>query len=184
MKKNYSAYDRLLHWALAFTFLFIMLTVFLRLTWMEKNNVAEIIVDSLAAIHIDLSYDHAIRVAKDIRRPMFDWHIIAGYVAVVFFILRMVFHIFNRGNFNPKTIKEVFQSWSYRIFYIFLGITLITGMFIKFGPESIESEAETVHKLTLYYAIAFLILHFSGILLAEMSNKKGIVSKMIGGGKD
>ena len=183
MKKNYSAIDRFMHWALAFTFLFIMLTVFLRLTWMEKNNVAEILVNSLRAINIDIAYDKAIKVAKNIRKPMFDWHITIGYFVTGIFVLRMLFHIFNKGNYNPKSVKEVFQAWVYRIFYILLGFTLITGLLMKFGPESIEDTAETVHKLSLYYAIAFLILHFGGILIGENTNAKGVVSKMIGGGK-
>jgi cytochrome b561 len=184
MKKNYSAYDRFLHWALAFTFLFIMLTVFLRLTWMEKNNVAEIIVNSLNAVNIDIAYDQAIKVAKNIRKPMFDWHITIGYFVTGIFILRMLFHILNRGNYNPKTTKEVFQSWIYRIFYILLGITLITGLMLEFGPDSIEDIAETIHKLTLYYAIAFMVLHFGGILISENTGNNRIVSKMIGGDKN
>ncbi len=183
MKKNYSAFDRFLHWALAFTFLVVMLTVFLRLTWMEKNNVAEIIVDSLRAIHIDIAYDKAIKIAKNIRKPMFEWHITIGYFVTGIFVLRMMFHIFNKGNYNPKSVKEAFQAWVYRIFYMLLGFTLITGLLIKFGPESIKDTAETIHKLTLYYAIAFMILHFSGILIGENTTAKGVVSKMIGGDK-
>ncbi len=183
MKKNYTAFDRLLHWALAFTFLFMMLTVFLRLTWMEKNNVAEIITNSLAAINIDISYDQAVKVAKNIRKPMFDWHITIGYFVTGIFVLRLLFYVFNKGNFNPKTGSEFFQLWVYRIFYILLGITLITGLLLKFGPESIEHDAETVHKLTLYYAIVFMFLHFAGLILAENTRKKGIISKMVGGSR-
>lgn len=184
MNKKFTALDRFLHWSLAFTFLFIMLTVFLRLTWMEKNHVAQIIVDGLSALNIDISYDKAVKIAKNIRRPMFDWHIIIGYFAAGIFFLRVLFNFFNKGRFNPQTTKEKFQLWIYRIFYVLLSVTLITGLLLEFGPESIESTVETVHKLTLYYAIAFLILHFTGIVIGENTSKKGIVSKMIGGEKN
>jgi cytochrome b561 len=71
--------------------------------------------------------------------------------------------------------------WVYRAFYILLGITLITGLYMEFGPDFLNDISEEIHKLTLYYVIPFLVLHFVGILIAEFTSKKGIVSKMIGG---
>jgi len=183
MKTSYTLTDRMLHWALAFAILFILLTVFLRLNWMEKNHVAGILIDKLSALDITISKDQAIKIAKQIRKPMFDWHIYVGYFAAGVFVLRMLFHIKNKKSFSPVTSREKFQLWVYRIFYALLGTTLITGLLIKFGPNSIHKLAEDIHKLTLYYMIAFLVLHFGGILLAELGSKKGIVSKMIGGEK-
>lgn len=183
MKTSYSLLDRVLHWALALTILFMLLTVFLRLNWMEKNHVAAILVDKLSALDIEITKDQAIKIAKQIRKPMFDWHVIIGYVVTGIFVLRMIFHIKNKKSFNPITKREKFQLWVYRIFYVLLAATLTTGLIIEFGPKSIKKSIEAIHKLTLYYMIAFLILHFSGILLAEIGSKNGIVSKMIGGDK-
>lgn len=181
MKTSYTLFDRLLHWALAFAILFILLTVFLRLNWMEKNHVAAILMDNLSNLDIEITKDQAIKIAKQIRQPMFEWHITIGYVATGIYILRMIFHSFNKKTFNPISAKEKFQAWVYRVFYFLLGITLISGLLIKFGPDSIHKITEDIHKLTLYYIIPFLILHFTGIILAELTSKKGIVSKMIGG---
>jgi len=160
-----------------------LLTVFLRLNWMEKNHVAAILIDKLAGIDIEITKDQAIKIAKQIRKPMFDWHIIIGYVVSGVFVLRMLFHIKNKKSFNPTTKRERFQLWVYRIFYVLLAATLITGLIIEFGPKSIKKSIEEIHELTLYYMIAFLILHFLGVLLSEFISKKGIVSKMIGGEK-
>ncbi len=183
MKTSYTLTDRILHWALAFSILFILLTVFLRLNWMEKNHVAAILTDKLSALDITLSKEQAIKIAKQIRKPMFDWHITIGYVAAGVFVLRMLFHIKNKKAFNPVTKKEKFQIWVYRVFYALLGVTLITGLYMEFGPDFLGDIVEEIHKLSLYYMIAFLFLHFGGILLAEFGSKKGIVSKMIGGDK-
>ncbi len=183
MKTSFTLFDRTLHWALALTILFMLLTVFLRLNWMEKNHVAAILMDKLAAIDIEITKDQAIKIAKQIRKPMFDWHVIIGYLVSGIFILRMLFHIKNKKSFNPTTTREKFQLWVYRIFYVLLAATLITGLIIEFGPKSLKKSIEAIHKLTLYYMIAFLFLHFSGILLSEFTSKKGIVSKMIGGEK-
>ncbi len=181
MKTTHSFTDRFLHWVLAFTILFILLTVFLRLNWMEKNHVATILTDKLASIDISISKEQAIKIAKEIRRPMFDWHIYVGYVATVIFVLRILYNSLHKNLYDPKTSQEKFQLWIYRIFYIFLGITLISGLYMEFGPDFLNDLSEEIHKLTLYYIIPFLILHFTGILIAEFTSKKGIVSKMIGG---
>ena len=41
--KNYSKVYRIIHWAIAISFILLLITIFLRLTWMNKHNVAEII---------------------------------------------------------------------------------------------------------------------------------------------
>ncbi|MEN8188146.1 MAG: cytochrome b/b6 domain-containing protein, partial [Bacteroidota bacterium] len=160
---------------------FILLTVFLRLNWMEKNHVAAILTDGLSNIDVEITKEQAIKIAKQIRNPMFGWHIKIGYVVTGLFVLRIFYNSTKKNLYNPKTSTEKFQVWVYRVFYIFLGFTLITGLLIKFGPDSLHDKAEEIHKLTLFYIIPFLVLHFTGILLAEFGNKKGIVSKMIGG---
>lgn len=44
-----------------------------------------------------------------------------------------------------------------------------------------ESKIETIHKLGIYWFPLFILLHLSGLIIAEISNKKGIISKMVGG---
>jgi Ni,Fe-hydrogenase I cytochrome b subunit len=58
---------------------------------------------------------------------------------------------------------------------------VLSGLVLKFGPESIEHQVETLHVLALWYFIPFISLHLAGIVLAENGHEKGIVSKMIGG---
>ena len=181
MKTSHTLFDRILHWTLAFSILFILLTVFLRLYWMEKNHVAAILMDKLSLIDISISKEQAVKIAKQIRKPMFDWHLYIGYVASGLFVLRVLYNFLHKEMYDPKTSKEKFQLWVYRIFYILLGITLSTGLYMEFGPDYLSDFLEEIHKLTLYYVIPFLVLHFTGIIIAEFTSKKGIVSKMIGG---
>ncbi len=148
---------------------------------MEKNHVAAILTDGLSNIDIDITKEQAIKIAKQIRKPMFDWHLIIGYIAAGIFVFRIIYNATKKSLYDPKTTTEKFQLWIYRGFYILLGFTLITGLLIKFGPDFIHGIAEEIHKLTLFYMIPFLIIHFTGITLAEFGSKKGIVSKMIGG---
>ena len=148
---------------------------------MEKNHVAAILMDKLSIIDINLSKEQAIKIAKQIRRPMFDWHITIGYVATGIFVLRVLYNSLHKNRYNPRSSKEKFQLWVYCIFYILFGITLITGLYMEFGPDFLIDLSEEIHKLTLYFIIPFLILHFGGILISELTTKEGVVSKMIGG---
>ena len=87
---KYSKIYRIIHWAIAVSFLLLLVTIFLRLTWMNKNNVAAIIQDYLSGTDLVLSQDQLIDLAKKIRQPMWDWHIYIGYVLTGLFGLRFI----------------------------------------------------------------------------------------------
>ena len=42
---------------------------------------------------------------------------------------------------------------------------------------------EEIHELSIYYLLAFIVIHFSGVLMAELGNQKGIISRVISGTK-
>ena len=79
--------------------------------------------------------------------------------------------------------KEKFQGTIYLIFYLLLAIEAATGMMLKFelAGDDILEKAEEIHKLAIYWMPAFIVIHFAGIAIAELTNKKGVVSHMIGG---
>jgi len=82
------------------------------------------------------------------------------------------------------TTKERFQKWTYVVFYIGIAISLITGLVMAFGPESMGERAENTHVLALYYLIPFIIIHISGIMVAEFTEQKGIIYRIIRGSKN
>ena len=51
------------------------------------------------------------------------------------------------------------------------------------GPKDMKEVMEVVHVKSLYYVVAFIILHVGGVLLADMGAEKGIISKIISGDK-
>jgi len=162
--KSYSSVYRILHWAIALSFMLILFTIFLRLTWMNKFNVAEIIGDFLKNTNQELSQDELIVLAKKIRQPMWNWHIYFGYVLTGLFFIRFTIPFFGLMKFqNPTekkiTGKEKFQKWTYIIFYVCVVISLITGLIIDFGPKVYKKDMEAIHIQSLYYLIPFIILH-------------------------
>lgn len=183
--KNYSKIYRVMHWLIAISFLLLLLTIFLRSTWLNKFNVAEIIQEYLAGTGQTLSEDQAITLAKKIRAPMWQWHIYIGYVLVGLYTIRLLLPVFGYMKFqNPlanisKTMK--FQRWSYIIFYVFVVISLVTGLIIELGPKEYKKPMEEIHELGLYYLLGFIVIHFSGVLLSEFTNDKGIISRIVSG---
>ncbi|GGD94994.1 cytochrome b/b6 domain-containing protein [Planktosalinus lacus] len=184
----YSRTFRLLHWAIALTFLFLALTIFLRLTWLNKFGIADILEQTLVASQSTLSYDELIVIAKQIRKPMWDWHIYSGYLLTGLISLRiwlgasgkMVFQ--NPFNKNLSS-RERFQYGVYLVFYLFVAVSLITGLLIELFPKTFKASLEDLHKLSVYYLAAFIVLHLAGVLIAEFSHHKGIISEVISGHK-
>lgn len=185
---KYSTLYRIIHWSIAISFMLLLVTIFLRLTWMNKHNVAAIIQDYLNGTDQVLSQDQLIVLAKKIRQPMWVWHIYIGYVLTGLFGLRFILPLFGRMKFqNPfekgLTLKEKIQKWTYIVFYLCVVVSLVTGLIIKFGAKSLKKPMEEIHVLSIYYLIGFIILHFGGVFIAEFTNQKGIVSRIISGSK-
>lgn len=123
MKRTYSKIYRIIHWVIAISFSFLLITISLRLTWMEKEHVAGIIGNFLNENGQSLPQEQLIVLAKQIRKPMWDWHIYTGYVLVGLFGLRFLLPLFDEmGLQNPLnkelSIKEKFQKWTY-IFFLY-----------------------------------------------------------------
>lgn len=185
---NYSKIYRIIHWAIALTFMLLLITIFLRLTWMNKNNMADIMQTYLNGTDQSLSRDQIVAMAKQIRKPMWDWHIYLGYVLVGLFAIRFTLPFFGEMKFQSPlakdlTTKQRFQKSSYIIFYLCVAGSLITGVLIVWGPENWTKSLEDVHVLSIYYLVAFIVIHVVGIIVAEFTDQKGIVSRIIGGSK-
>jgi len=188
-KRSYPAVYRIVHWAIAVSFVLLIITIFLRSTWMNKYNVAAIIQDQLANTEQHVSEDQAIALAKKIRQPMWDWHIYTGYVLTGLFALRFMLPAFGRMKFQNPLGKGLsatakFKKWSYLVFYAFVVVSLATGLLIVWGPKAWKEPLEQVHVLGIYYLLAFIAIHLAGVLKAEFTDGKGIISRMISGSND
>ena len=147
---------------------------------------ADIMQTYLNSIDQSLSRDQIVAMAKQIRKPMWDWHIYLGYVLVGLFGIRFLLPLFGEMKFpNPfakgLSTKMRFQKWTYIIFYICVVGSLTTGLLMEWGPEAWEKSVEEVHVLSIYYLVAFIVIHLVGVIIAEFTDQKGIVSRIIGG---
>lgn len=188
MHRSYSLLFRLMHWAIAFCMIGLLLTILLRLGWMNKNHMSAIIQDYMTSINQPLTEEQSIVLAKKIRKPMWEWHIYLGYALTGLYSLRMLLPLFGKLPFaspfqKPLDAKTRFQYSLYLVFYLLLAGSLITGLIIEFGPREWKKTTEEIHELSIYYLVGFMVLHIGGVLLAEFTSIPGIVSRVISGKK-
>ncbi|MEC4112504.1 cytochrome b/b6 domain-containing protein [Myroides pelagicus] len=186
MTKGYSVFYRLMHWSIAIVMLLLLLTIILRMTWLNKSAMSELILSYASQHDISISKGDAINMAKTIRYPMWRWHIYLGYVLLGLFAIRIFAGIFNIIHFqNPFkqniTFKVRFQRLVYIVFYLSVIVSLITGLMLEFGITKYVNLVKDIHKASIYYFAIFLGLHFIGILIAEFTYERGIVSRMVNG---
>ena len=185
-EKRFNVAHRLIHWAIALTILFLLLTVFLRLGWMNKDSMGAIIQENLDKSGVKLSKEDAASIGKAVRKPMWGYHVISGYVLIGLYVIRIIITAVQGIAYKSPfakglTFTEQFKSWLYIVFYILFATSLITGFMIVNGPKDLKEAMEFVHVKSLYYMLTFIVLHIGGVLLADFGKEKGIVSKMISG---
>ena len=183
-KKPFTWIHRLLHWGIALPMMLLLLTIGLREGWMEKYHMALLIEQGLSDAGLALSNEQTVIIAKSIRGVMFGWHLYAGYVIGVMLLLRGMYYyragIFYRDSMLSPTIHERFQGWLYGLFYLFLGLSVLSGLLFVYGGDWVPSRVKEIHELGLWFFIPFLIFHLAGMILAETGEQSGLVSKMFG----
>ncbi|MCD9549842.1 hypothetical protein GLP21_14520 [Photobacterium carnosum] len=178
---------RLIHWLLAFSILFILLTIFLRSTWMDKTHIAAIIQSGFNSDSLSITQQQAITIAKSIRNEMFQWHYIVGYFIGVLVFLRVYYSkkvgLFMPNPFKKNSLHDRLQGLLYIAFYLFLASVVITGLVIHFlGHDFIlYAQCKTFHKLSWWGILGFMLIHIGGVIFANGRDNKDTITKMING---
>lgn len=185
-KNKFTTVHRVLHWSLAILMVVLFITGFLRMYWMSKNTIINAVETQLQSQHISLGKEQILPIVKSIQKPMWEWHEYAAYLVLAAFLIRVIYMLAKGIKFpNPfvknQAVKEKMQGLIYVILYLFIAVSIVTGFYLKWIDGEWKEPMETVHKWAIYWFPIFILLHFGGIIIAELTDKKGIVSKMIGG---
>lgn len=184
--RTYDLYFRFIHWVMAICIFMMLATVFLRITFLNKTNVSAIIIQQSQEMGIEISELNAIKMAKSIRKPVWEWHIYFGYTLIGAYVLRFILAFTRKTVFlNPfkssLNFKQKLQAYSYLFFYAVLFFALGTGFLIENGPKTWKEGLEGKHEFSHYFVLLFICIHFAGLYLAEKGEQKGIVSQIISG---
>lgn len=191
--KKWSLSFRIWHWLHAFVVLGLLGTVFLRKTFLSWRANSEILAAKLSGMDIDVSSEQAKLLAKAIRAPMWEWHILLGYALAVLILARTALFFTQSGRENiidigSASLHKKMVKIGYIGIYGILSIMAVSGLLMSFSEEIglVEATVHTIkefHELIFNAVWIFVLLHIVGVVIADNTNEKGIISDMINGGK-
>lgn len=81
----------------------------------------------------------------------------------------------------------IMVKWGYVIFYLLFSVMALTGLGLAFEDvpalRSIHGSLAGIHKIVQFLIYAYIFFHIAGVIRADVTDNRGIVSRMINGGE-
>jgi Ni/Fe-hydrogenase 1 B-type cytochrome subunit len=207
--KDYSPAMRVWHWANWLLISGQLLTILFLKVIVKTKTAAPEFQAVLGREGISLSEQQARSLTRIISHRIWDWHIYIGLTLAAFWLLRVLLEL--RGPTSrrfgarlqetlrryrlmppardPQAGKKLFPMLTYLAFYLMLTVIVITGLGLTWADDydwlhKLEHTLKEIHNVTMYLIIAFFLVHLIGVLWMELTSDKGLVSRMISGGKE
>jgi cytochrome b len=130
-------------------------------------------------------------LAKAVRAGMWEWHIILGYALAFLMIYRTYLY------FKDSSVREKFADLDlhkkgvkslYVLVYATLFFMTFSGLAIHFYAEiglskDFAHDIKEVHEAVYNALLIFTPLHIGGVVLADATSQRGLISSMIHGRK-
>ena len=163
--------------------------------------------DQLKAKGITVSEDQAFAVTREFEDKLWGIHKLLGYGLAFLLFSRVIIELTQHGEEKiPSRIKKSFGlfrkkegdwkehrhyllvKYSYLFFYVLLFCMAVTGLGLAFGRElgfsrELHGTIKEIHSFGQYLMYVFVIIHLSGVIIADNTTNKGLVSGMINGNK-
>ena len=203
--QKHSALIRIWHWATFLVILGSITTVLINSTMLNPRDNIALVQNQLKEKGITVTEDQAFAVSHEYEDKMWDVHKYIGFCLAFLLLSRVLIEI---GQSPEEKIRSRFKSAMgiykqnpgnklqykhflnvkrmYFLFYVLLVIMVFTGIGLAFGRDlgfsrGLHNGVKTVHSILQYFMYAFVLIHLGGVIIAENSKDKGIVSGMING---
>lgn len=205
-KKKHSRALRIWHWGTFIIILGSLTTVLFAKTLLNAKDNTALVQSNLQKNNITVSPEQARSVAHDFSDLVWRWHIYIGYVLASLLAFRIIFEFFQPKEQKVGTILKnslkylripgadkqkakhfLIVRCLYILFYFSLTVQACTGLFMAYSDgmanlKDVRHIAKDIHNVFMWVIISYIIIHISGVILAELGKKhKGIVSGMING---
>ncbi len=165
----------------------LLATFFLRKTFLSWKTNSDLIVAKMAEFDIAVTADQAKTIARAIRAPMWEWHIIFGFALGVLLLWR--FAMVWRSGWGYEKSPDTHMTWVYRgykVIYAVLAFMALSGIGIYLSGDigwsrDFTHEVKELHELIAWLIVAFVPLHIAGVVVADNRDQKGLTSGMISG---
>lgn len=206
--QTHSATIRTWHWI---TFLLItgsIITAILNSTLLNPRSNAAGVQNQLQTQGITITDRQAFFVARQFDDKLWDLHKIIGIIVSIMLLLRIIAEFFLpddeqiRSRFASalKSFRDgsgnrsVYRQYlviriTYSFFFVLLLFMVLTGLSLAFGRqiEFLDKSHRTIkeiHAAGQWVIYLFVLVHISGVILADLGIAKGVVSGMINGNKN
>jgi Ni/Fe-hydrogenase 1 B-type cytochrome subunit len=205
--QKHSAIIRVWHWL---TFLIIsgsMITVLINSTVTNQRKNIPMVQEQLKSKDLVVTEDQAFAVTREYEDKFWGIHKLFGYSLVFLLISRLIIELTVPGEEKMRSrIKSALgltrakkDGWkeyrhylgvkyTYLLFYLLLLCMALTGLGLAFGRElgfsrELNGTIKEIHSFGQYLMYAFVLVHLCGVIIADNTNSKGLVSGMINGNK-
>lgn len=206
LKREQPAALRLWHWANATVVLGLLGTVLLRKTFLSWRANAAMIEAKAEAAGATLPADFAQAIAKSMRDVMWEYHHRLGVALAALLTIRIIIVIVKKryplrdalrglraasqaeGADKSERLHFALVSAGYVAFYLSTLFMVVTGL-MMLGATRLGLSKDTLsllkesHETMLWFFVVFVGVHLAGVVRAELTKYRGIVSDMINGGK-
>jgi cytochrome b len=93
-----------------------------------------------------------------------------------------------RESFSSLDLHKKAVHILYYIFYATLFFMAVSGVFLEFYKElgvskDFTHDIKEIHELVFNFIWFFVVAHIGGVVMAELTKEKGLISNMISGDK-
>lgn len=184
---------RVWHWLSALATIGLMFTYIFRKTWFNYKENAQILQIKLSEIGVALTDDKAKEIAKIFRDNMWQWHYYLGFLFAALLVFRLYAFVSKSEKFPTCKAKESSDGefkrakYAHGAFYLVAAYMSISGLVMYFR-ESLGIDKESLHLVkelhewAFWFFVIFLVGHIVGVIKAELTTDKGLISEMFSGG--
>lgn len=202
--KKYSLSIRIWHWLNVIIISGSLITVLINATLINKKTIKPLAISESGKNGPAINEKQATDIAHALSDKIWSIHIFFGYILAVLLAFRLILEAFQiRDQRFIRIIKHTYAQFKtvkeersatmhpllvktlYAFFYFTLIVIVITGLSLAFEPDFLKSlrhNIKKVHSFCMYVVLAFIVVHITGVIWAELKRNKGIVSDMINGG--
>ena len=185
----YSIKFRLWHWLNALVIFALVVTVWLRESFLSYKTNAPLLLSKLSEMGVSITQEQSVTLAKTLRTELWQFHIYLGYalIALILFRIYLVFKDSSeKVSFMKKSFHKKVVTLSYILFFVVLFAISASGIVLTFHDtfgidEEKLHDIKEVHEAFYIFIMAFVGLHLAGLTVAENRGENGIISTMFHG---
>jgi Ni/Fe-hydrogenase 1 B-type cytochrome subunit len=204
--QKHSVSIRIWHWLTFIIISFLIITVLFNSTMFDNRGNTAMVKNVLNGKNIVVSDDQARAVAHEYGDKLWVLHKYLGFGLTFLLLSRIVIEItlseeektsakiknallLYRKNIRKSEFKHyLIVKYSYTLFYLLIIYMATTGLLLAFEselgiPRQTNHFIKDIHGFGQYLMYTFICIHLVGVINADMTDSKGIISGMVNGGE-